>query len=88
MVKTGETAGFDFGLKTYLTASDGTRHASPLFYKRDARALKRASRNPSRKVKGSNNRHRARLEQALVHRKVANMRENDHWQLNLRHALL
>ena len=81
MVKTGETAGFDFGLKTYLTVSNGTRYESPLFYKRNARALKRASRNVSRKVKGSNNRHRARLELARVHRKVANMRENDHRQL-------
>ena len=81
VVKTGKTAGFDFGLKTYLTVSDGTRYASPLFYKRNARALKRAHRNMSRKVKGSNNRHRARLELARVHRKVANMRENDHWQL-------
>ena len=81
VVKTGQTAGFDFGLKTYLTASDGTRHASPLFYKCHARALKRASRNLSRKVKGSNNRHRARVEQARVHRKVAWERENYHWQL-------
>lgn len=81
VVKTGETAGFDFGLKTYLTVSDGTRYESPLFYKRNARALKRAHRDLSRKVKGSNNRHRARLELARVHRRVANMRENDHWQL-------
>ena len=81
VVKTGETAGFDFGLKTYLTVSDGTRHESPLFYKRNARALKRAHRNLSRKVKGSNNRHRARIELASIYRRVANRRENDHWQL-------
>ena len=81
VVKTGRTAGFDFGLKTYLTVSDGTRHESPLFYKRNARALKRAHRNLSRKVKGSNNRHRARIELARVYRTVANRRENDHWQL-------
>ena len=81
IVKTGQTAGFDFGLKTYLTVSDGTTHISPLFYKRNARALKRAHRNLSRKVKGSNNRHRARVELARVYRCVANMRENDHWQL-------
>ena len=81
VAKTGQTAGFDFGLKTYLTVSDGTRHESPLFYKRNARALKRAHRKLSRKVKGSNNRHRARIELARVYRRVANMRENDHWQL-------
>ena len=79
--KTGQTAGFDFGLKTYLTVSDGTTHESPLFFKRNARALKRAHRNLSRKVNGSNNRHRARIALARVHRRVANRRENHHWQL-------
>ncbi len=81
IVKTGQTAGFDFGLKTYLTVSDRTCYESPLFFKRNARALKRASRNLSRKVKGSNNRHRARIALARVHRKVANMREDYHWHL-------
>ena len=81
IVKTGKTAGFDFGLKTYLTASDRTCHESPLFFKRNVRAVKRASRNLSRKVKGSKNRHRARVELARRHRKVAWARENFHWQL-------
>lgn len=32
-VKTGKIAGFDFGLKTFLTCSDGTKIESPQFFK-------------------------------------------------------
>ncbi len=81
IVKNGKTAGFDFGLKTYLTASDATRTQSPLFFSRNARQAKKANRNLSRKQKSSNNRHRARVNLARVHRRVANQRRDYHWQL-------
>ena len=81
IAKTGKTAGFDFGLKTYLTASDGTKIQSPLFFKRNSRRVKKANRALSCKQKGSNNRHRARLHFARIHRRVANQREAFHWQL-------
>ena len=55
IAKTGKTAGFDFGLKTYLTASDSTRTQSPLFFNRNSRKVKKSNRNISRKKKGSNN---------------------------------
>ncbi len=80
-VKTGKTAGFDFGLKTYLTISDGTQIQSPLFFNRNSRRVKKANRNLSSKKKGSNNRHRARANLARVHRRVANQRMAYHWQL-------
>ena len=83
IAKTGKTAGFDFGLKTYLTASDGTRIQSPLFFKRNSRKVKKANQMLSRKQKSSNNRHRARIKFARVHRRVANQREAFHWQLAL-----
>ena len=81
IVKTGKTAGFDFGLKTYLTASDGTKIQSPQFFKRNSRQIKKASRMLSRKQKGSNNRQRARGHYARVHRRVASKREAFHWWL-------
>ena len=81
IVKNGKTAGFDFGLKTYLTASDTTRTQSPLFFSRNSRHVKKANRNLSHKKKGSNNRHRARQNLARVHRRVANQRRDYHWQL-------
>ena len=79
--KTGKTAGFDFGLKQYLTVSDGTVHKSPLFFKRGIRKVKNANRDLSRKQKHSNNRVRARQHLARTHRKVATARETYHWQL-------
>ena len=81
IVKTGKTAGFDFGLKTYLTASDGTRTQSPLFFSRNIRKVKKANRNLSGKQKGSNNRHRASVNLARVHRRIANQRRDYHWRL-------
>ena len=78
---TGKIAGFDFGLKRYLTGSDGNDIESPLFFKRSLNAIKRANRNHSRKRKGSKNRERARLNLARKHRKIANQREDFHWQL-------
>ena len=48
MIKNGKTAGFDFGLQTYLTASDSTRTQSPLFFNRNSRKVKKANRNLSR----------------------------------------
>ena len=35
--KTGDAAGFDYGNKTFLTCSDGTKYESPEFYKQSAK---------------------------------------------------
>ena len=78
---TGKIAGFDFGLKCYLTGSDGFDIESPQFFKRSINAIKRANGKHSRKRKGSNNRERARLNLARKHRKIANQREDFHWKL-------
>ena len=78
---TGQIAGFDFGLKRFLTGSDGHDIESPQFFKRSLNAIKRANRNYSRKHKGSNNRQRARLDLARKHRKIERQRENFHWKL-------
>ena len=44
----GASVGMDFGLKTYLTMSDGTRVETPLFLKQGIKDLKRKSRDFSR----------------------------------------
>ena len=80
-VMTGKIAGFDFGLKRYLTGSNRHDIESPLFFKRSLNAVKRANRNHSRKKKRSKNRQRARLNLARKHRKIANQREDFHWKL-------
>ncbi len=80
-VMTGKIAGFDFGLKRYFTGSNGHDIDSPQFFKRSLNAIKRASRNHSRKRKGSNNRQWARLDLARKHRKIERQRTDFHWKL-------
>ena len=74
--KTGRTAGFDFGLKDFLTCSDGTKYQSPEFYKESMKAIQKAYRGVSRKVKGSNQRKKALKHLARQHRKISNQRED------------
>ena len=78
---TGKIAGFDFGLKCYLTGSDGNDIESPQFFKRSINAIKRSNRKHSRKRFGSNNRERARLDLARRHRKIERQREDFHYEL-------
>ena len=80
-VMTGKIAGFDFGLKRYLTGHNGHDIESPQFFKRSINAIKRANRAHSRKHKGSNNRERARLELVRKHRKIERQRTDFHWKL-------
>ncbi|MCG9133872.1 transposase, partial [Candidatus Poribacteria bacterium] len=79
--KTGKAAGFDFGIKTMFTCSDGTQYESPEFYKTSMEDLCVAQRKHSRKVKGSHNRERSRKDVARVHRKIKRQRADHHWKL-------
>lgn len=81
LARTGKSVGFDFGLKMFLNASGGDDIASPLFFRENTVAIQKACRNLSRKVRGSNNRRRARLELARLYKRVANQRNDFHWKL-------
>jgi putative transposase len=78
---TGKSAGFDFGLKIFLTCSDRTEIQSPLFLKQSLKELKVASRNHSTKKKRSNNREKARKNLVRVHEKVVFRRSDWFWKL-------
>jgi putative transposase len=78
---TGNSAGFDFGLTTYLTGSDGTERHAPQPLRKGLRALATANRHLSCKQKGSANRARAKQHLARVHKRVANVRQAFHWKL-------
>ncbi|MGV0029307.1 transposase [Phormidesmis priestleyi] len=75
-VETSKIAGFDFGLKTFLTVSDGTQIESPQFLKQSLTAIKKASRQHSKKVKGSANRERTRKHLVRKHEDVSNRRSD------------
>jgi putative transposase len=77
----GKTAGFDFGLKTFLTVSDGTQIESPEFFKTSIASVRKASKSHSAKKRGSNNRNKARLNLARKHKKIANQRHDFHFKL-------
>lgn len=77
--------GLDFGLKTFLTCSNGERIVSPEFYKTDIKKIKLANRAVSRKQHNSNNRKRAIMDLARVHKKITDKRRNYEW--NLAHYL-
>ena len=84
---TGKSAGFDFGLKTFLQPSDGSEPIeSPLFFKQGIKTVKRANQSVSKKRKGSNHRKEAKLHLARVHKRIANQRRDFHFQLATRLA--
>lgn len=78
---TGNSVGYDFGLKTFLTASDHNDIVSPLLFKRSRTAIRRANRNLSSKCPGSNNRRKALLNLERVHTKVVNRRNDFQYKL-------
>jgi putative transposase len=78
---TGKSAGFDFGLTTYLTGSGGTECQAPQPLKKGLRSLAKANRELSRKQPGSHNRRRAKAQLARVHKRVAHQRQAFHWDL-------
>ena len=78
---TGNSAGFDFGLQTFLTGSDGSRYQAPQPFRQSLKAIARANRHVSRKHKGSSKRFQAHQHLARVHRRVAHVRQAFHWAL-------
>ena len=79
--RTGKKVGFDFGLKKFLTASDGNDIISPMFFAQNSAAIKFACKKLSHKVKGSNNRRKAVLKLARLYKKSANQRHDFHFKM-------
>lgn len=80
-VVTGKSAGWDFGLRVFLTGSDGTEIKSPLFFKQLSNKLKAANRSLSRKRQGSNNWYRAKDHLSRVHELISDKRRDWFWKL-------
>jgi putative transposase len=80
-VASSRIAGFDFGLKTFLTCSDETTIESPQFFKQGLSAIQKACKQLSRKQKGSKRREQARKHLCRVHEAIANQRRDWFWKL-------
>ena len=78
--RTGKSVGFDFGLKQFLTGSDGHDIKSPYFFMLNIKTIRKKCRNLSRKKEGSHNRNRARKEWARTYRKMDNQRKDFHFK--------
>ncbi len=64
--KTGKSIGIDLGVKDFVITSDGKKFENKHFFKKQEKKLKKLQRQLSRKVKGSNNRNKARIKLAKV----------------------
>jgi len=78
---TGKRAGSDFGLKTYLTGSDGTAIHAPQVFKQELGTIAKANRALSRTQRGSHHRTHARRRLARVHKRVVHVCQAFHWDL-------
>jgi putative transposase len=77
----GASVGIDFGLKTYMTMSDGTKVKSPQFLKTTLPKVQRASRNLSKSASDSHHHQSRRMELDRVHERIVNKRSEFQWQL-------
>lgn len=76
--------GIDLGIKDFAITSGGEVFASPKYYRKYERKLKKLQQKLSRKQKGSRNRNKARLKVAKAHEKVRNCRLDFLHQLSTR----
>ena len=81
-VVTSKTAGFDFGLKTFLTNSNGGDIQSPLFLLKAREQLRKLSQQLSSKKLGSNNWNKTRIELAKLYQRIVNQRRDWFWKLS------
>ncbi len=68
--------GIDLGLTHFAVTSDGSKYDNPRHTKKHERNLKWKQKKLLRKVKGSNNRNKARKKVAKVHSKISRCRED------------
>ncbi len=66
--------GIDVGIKTFAVISNGKEIANPKHLRRSEKRLAKLQKDLARKVKGSNNRAKARLKVARLHEKISNQR--------------
>jgi len=81
---TGKAIGLDVGLKEFYTDSNGVAFENPRFLRKGERRLKKAQRRVSKRVKGSQNRKKARVILGKRHLKISRQRKDLAVKLALR----
>ena len=82
---TGASAGIDFGLKTYMTISDGNRIGAPLFYRQLLNKVRKWQRLLSKAQKGSAHYRAYRRQLNRVYRELFDKRTD--WNYKTAHEL-
>lgn len=77
----GASVGIDFGLKTYMTLSNGESIKSPLFFNIYKKEVRKCSQKLSRSKVGSINRMRRSFELQQTYRRIKNLRGDFQWKL-------
>lgn len=75
-VKSVDVVGVDLGVKSLATLSTKKTFENPKTFKKQLRKLQRLSRSHSRKVNGSENKHKSKIKLAKHHALVANIRKD------------
>lgn len=74
--------GFDFGLKTFLTDSNGEKIESPKFHKQDLKEKSKIHKKIHKFEKGSKERERYKKAARKIENRIANRRKNSNHQLS------
>lgn len=74
--KSDKQIGLDVGITSLIATSNGDKIANPKHFKQLRKKLKQVQKVLSRKQKGSNNRHKARLQVAKVHAAITDARKD------------
>jgi putative transposase len=75
-ITSGKIVGIDFGLKTFLTLSDGKQINSPRYYLNYLKELRKLQKKLSKKIQNSNNYKQAKRKVAKLYQKVVNSRKD------------
>lgn len=75
-----EIVGIDVGIKDFAVLSDGRKINNPKHFEKSSKLVKRKQRELSKKIKGSNNRNKARKDVTKLHRRIANQRKDFQWK--------
>ena len=74
VLKKQKETGFDFGVSSLLSGSDGKKIDAPRYLRKSEKKLKKDQRTHSRKKKSSKNREKSRLKLARNHTRIKNQR--------------
>ncbi|MDY9926319.1 IS200/IS605 family element RNA-guided endonuclease TnpB [Methanosarcina sp.] len=81
-ISESSTIGIDVGIKDFAILSNGVKVENPKYLKNSLKRMKCLQKRVSKKVKGSNNRNKARHHLSKIHETISNQRNNFQHQLS------